>query len=59
MVNLWLRHNENVPELTSQCAALRTAAEQVTRSLHRTAPDPPVWAHGGLHAKQIIATDGS
>lgn len=58
MVNLWLRHNEDVPELASQRDALRAAAGQVTRNLLRTAPDPPVWAHGGLHATQIIATDG-
>ena len=31
----------------------------MTRNLLRTAPDPLVWAHGGLHDKQIIATDGT
>jgi hypothetical protein len=59
MVNLWLHHNENVPELASQRDALQAAAEQVTTNLLRAAPDPLVWAHGGLHDKQIIATDGT
>jgi hypothetical protein len=54
-VTLWLEHN---PALLSQREALRTAAEEVTANLLRTAPDPLVWAHGGLHDKQIIATDG-
>jgi hypothetical protein len=58
LVNLWLQHNENVPELSSPGDALRAAAEQATMDLLRTAPDPLVWAHGGLHDKQIIATDG-
>lgn len=57
-VNGWLRHNENVPELSPPGDALRAAAEQVTMHLLRTAPDPLVWAHGDLHDKQIIATDG-
>ncbi|CAI3803727.1 phosphotransferase family protein [Pseudarthrobacter sp. MM222] len=57
-VNGWLLHNENVPELAPQGNALRAAAEHVSINLLRTAPDPLVWAHGDLHAKQIIATDG-
>ncbi|MCU1533123.1 MAG: hypothetical protein JWO49_2694 [Arthrobacter sp.] len=57
-VNDWLRHNENVPELSSQRDALCAAAEQVAMNLLRTAPDPLVWAHGDLYDKQIIATDG-
>jgi hypothetical protein len=56
-VNGWLRHNENVPQLSSQRDALRAAAEQVTMNLLRTSPDPLVWAHGDLHDKQIIATE--
>ena len=58
-VNGWLLHNENVPELVPQGTALRTAAGHVSVNLLRTAPDPPVWAHGDLHAKQIIATGGT
>ncbi|KRE67378.1 hypothetical protein ASG92_15385 [Arthrobacter sp. Soil736] len=57
-VDDWLRHNENVPELSSQRDALRTAAEQVAMNLLRTAPDPLVWAHGDLYDKQIIVPDG-
>jgi hypothetical protein len=57
LLNRWWRHRENVPELSVQRDALRAAAEQVTMNLLRTAPDPLVWAHGGLHAKQIIVTD--
>jgi hypothetical protein len=57
-VDDWLRHNENVPDLSSQRDALRAAAEQVTMNLLRTAPDPLVWAHGDLYDKQIIVPDG-
>jgi aminoglycoside/choline kinase family phosphotransferase len=57
-VNDWLRHNENVPELSSQRDALRAAAEQVAKNLLRTAPDPLVWAHGDLYDRQIIVPDG-
>ncbi|MDF9750479.1 phosphotransferase [Arthrobacter sp. ES3-54] len=56
-VNRWLRHFENVPEMSPQGSALRAAAEDVTKNLLRTAPDPLVWSHGDLHAKQIIAVD--
>ena len=59
LVNLWLQHNEGVPELAAPGDALRAAAEQVTTDLLRTEPDPLVWAHGGLHDKQIISTDGT
>ena len=58
LLKRWWRHYENVPELSFQHAALRAAAERVTANLVRTPPDPLVWAHGGLHAKQIIVTDG-
>ncbi len=58
LVNLWLQHNQDVPELASAGADFRAAAEQVTTDLLRTEPDPLVWAHGGLHDKQVISTDG-
>ncbi len=59
-VNRWLRHFENVPEMSPQGSALRAAAEDVTRNLIRSAPDPLVWSHGDLHGKQIItAYDGA
>lgn len=57
-VDDWLRHNENVPELSSQRDALRAAAERVATNLLRTAPDPMVWAHGDLYDRQIIVPDG-
>jgi hypothetical protein len=56
-VNDWLRHNENLPELSSQRDALRAAAEQVATNLLRTVPDPLVWSHGDLYDKQIINPD--
>jgi hypothetical protein len=56
-VNRWLRHFENEPELSPQVSALRAAAEDVTKNLLRTAPDPLVWSHGDLHSKQIIVVD--
>lgn len=59
MVNLWLRHNEEIPELMPLGEALRAAAEDVALDLLGAAADPLVWAHGGLHDKQIIATEGS
>lgn len=58
-VNVWLQHNENVPGLMPLRDALRGAAEDVVSNLLGSAPDPLVWAHGGLHDKQIIATDGA
>ena len=57
-VNDWLRHNENLPEFSSQRDALRAAAERVATALLRTASDPLVWAHGDLYDKQIIIPDG-
>ena len=57
-VDAWLRHHENVPELSAPGDALRAAAEQVAANLLRNPPDPFVWAHGDLHDKQILVTDG-
>ena len=53
-VNRWLRHFENVPEMSAQCSDLRAAAEDVTKNLLRTVPDPLAWSHGDLHSEQII-----
>lgn len=58
-VQRWLRHNKSVPQSSSKREAMRVWAEEITTSLLRTTPDPLVWAHGDLHDKQIIATDGS
>jgi Ser/Thr protein kinase RdoA (MazF antagonist) len=57
-VNRWLRHHKDIPEAASQGAALIARADEVTRNLLRTAPDPLVWAHGDLHDKQILAVGG-
>ncbi|MCU1553697.1 MAG: Phosphotransferase enzyme family [Arthrobacter sp.] len=57
-LNRWLRHNEDVPGLSSPRNIMLARAEQVTANLLRTPPDPLVWAHGDLHDKQIIATAG-
>jgi hypothetical protein len=56
-VHRWVRHNKSVPELSPQRKAMRARAEEMTKNLLRSAPDPLVWAHGDLHDKQIIATD--
>ncbi|MCU1548217.1 MAG: hypothetical protein JWO29_1168 [Arthrobacter sp.] len=53
----WMRHYENVPELSSRADALRAGAEQVTKNLLATAPDPLVLAHGDLHENQILVGD--
>ena len=58
-VDRWLRHNQDVPGLSSQRRAMLDRAEQVAANLLGTPPDPLVWAHGDLHDKQIIATDGA
>ena len=58
-VKRWLRHHNDIPEAAAQGAALSARADEVTRNLLRTAPDPLVWAHGDLHDKQILAVDGS
>ena len=58
-VHRWLRHNKSAPESSSQRNAMRVWAAEITTNLLRTAPDPLVWAHGDLHDRQIIATDGS
>ena len=57
-VNRWLRHHSDIPEAASQGAALIARADEVNQKLLRTAPDPFVWAHGDLHAKQILAAGG-
>jgi aminoglycoside/choline kinase family phosphotransferase len=53
-LNRWMRHYENVPDLSPQASALRAVAEEVTRNLLATAPDPLVLAHGDLHENQIL-----
>lgn len=58
-VHRWLRHNKSVPQSSSPCQTMQAWAEEITANLLRTLPDPLVWAHGDLHDKQIIATDGS
>lgn len=55
----WLRHADEVPELSGERGILLARAGQVTEELLRAAPDPLVWAHGDLHDKQIIATAGT
>jgi len=57
-VNRWLRHHDDIPEAASQGTALSARTDEVTRNLLRTAPDPPVWVHGDLHDKQILAVGG-
>ncbi len=57
-VNRWSRHHNDIPEAASQGAALSARADEVTRNLLRTGPDPLVWAHGDLHDKQILAVGG-
>lgn len=58
-VHRWLRHNKSVPQSSSQRQTMRVWAEEITANLLRARPGPLVWAHGDLHDKQIIATDGS
>ena len=53
----WLRHTENVPELSTQRHTLMAMADYVTANLLGSVPDPLVWAHGDLHDRQIIAGD--
>ena len=57
-LNRWLRHNENVPEAVVSARRFARRRRASDMNLLRTAPDPLVWAHGGLHDKQIIVTDG-
>lgn len=57
-VNRWVHHNENVPESSPGRDALRAKAHEVTESLLRSSPDPLLWAHGDLHDKQVICTNG-
>ncbi|MET4096306.1 phosphotransferase [Arthrobacter sp. UYCu712] len=54
----WLSCADEVRELSRERGILLARAGQVTEELLRAAPDPLVWAHGDLHDKQIIATDG-
>lgn len=58
-MNRWLRHTGDVPELSRERSILLARAEEVANNLLGSAPDPLVWAHGDLHDKQVIATDGS
>lgn len=57
-LKLWLRHTENVPELSTQRGTLTAMADYVTANLLGPVPDALVWAHGDLHDRQIIAGDG-
>jgi hypothetical protein len=57
-VNRWVHHNEHDPESWPGRDALRAKAHEVAESLLRLSPDPLVWAHGDLHDKQVMCTDG-
>lgn len=57
-VNRWVHHNENFPESRPGRDLLRAKAHEVAESLLRSYPDPLVWAHGDLHDKQVVCTDG-
>lgn len=57
-MNRWVQHNQNFPGSWPERDILRARANQVTEDLMRSTPDPLVWAHGDLHDKQIICTDG-
>ncbi len=57
-VNRWVDHNQSSPASWPERDVLRARANQVTEDLLRSTPDPLVWAHGDLHDKQIICTDG-
>lgn len=57
-VNRWVHHNESSPESWPERDVLRARANQVNEDLLRSTPDPLVWAHGDLHDKQVICTDG-
>lgn len=53
----WLRHTEDMPELSRWRSSLRAKAADVTEKLFQSAPDPLVWSHGDLHDKQIVVGD--
>lgn len=58
-VNSWLRHNENVPESWAPGQDLLAAVEHVAGNLLGSSPDPLRWAHGDLHDKQILVSEGA
>ncbi|MCU1531182.1 MAG: hypothetical protein JWO49_753 [Arthrobacter sp.] len=57
--NQWLNHSEDIPEAAGARAGLRAQSEAAISKLLSSRPDPAGWAHGDLHDKQVLGTDGN
>ena len=55
----WLNHSDDVPEAAKARAGLEAQAEAAISRLLSSRPDPPGWAHGDLHDKQVLGTEGN
>jgi hypothetical protein len=55
----WLNHSDDVPEAAGARASLQAQSEAAIGKLLSSRPDPPGWAHGDLHDKQVLGTDGN
>lgn len=56
---LWLTHSEGITDAAAARAELRAQLDDALGSLLSSQPDPPVWAHGDLHDKQLLGTAGT
>jgi aminoglycoside phosphotransferase (APT) family kinase protein len=54
----WLNHSDDIPEAAGARAALKAHSAAAIGKLLSSRPDPPGWAHGDLHDKQVLGTDG-
>lgn len=55
IADLWLLHSAGVPAASRQRKALARSLDQVAGAMLAGEPDLPVWSHGDLHDKQILA----
>ncbi|MEO5780945.1 phosphotransferase [Arthrobacter oryzae] len=54
----WLTHSDGIPEASQARAALLAQRDHAVGLLVSSRPDPPAWAHGDLHDKQLLSSGG-
>lgn len=55
----WLTHSDGAPSAATARAALLAQRDHAISLLLVSRRDPPVWAHGDLHDKQLLSAGGS
>lgn len=56
---LWLAHSEGIADAGAARSGLQAQLAEALGRLLSSRPDPPGWAHGDLHDKQLLGTAGT